>query len=98
MESGRRLMIASRRSSRVHSRYTRRLLDLPSHGRMVELRVAARRFRQDLYYRLARAVVIVPPLAVNMDIYDLFPERSLVKYLTARGVPKRKSYAWTSPG
>jgi transposase len=34
-----------RRSARVHSRYTRRLLDLPSHGRMVELRVAARRFR-----------------------------------------------------
>lgn len=30
-------------------------------------------------------VVIVPPLAVNMDIYDLFPERSLVRYLTARG-------------
>lgn len=30
-------------------------------------------------------VVIVPPLAVNMLIYDLFPERSLVKYLLARG-------------
>lgn len=30
-------------------------------------------------------VVIVPPLAVNMNIYDLFPERSLVKYLLARG-------------
>lgn len=30
-------------------------------------------------------LVIVPPLAVNMLIYDLFPERSLVKYLLARG-------------
>lgn len=30
-------------------------------------------------------VVIVPPLAVNMLIYDLFPERSFVRYLLARG-------------
>ena len=30
-------------------------------------------------------LVIVPPLAVNMLIYDLFPERSLVKYFLARG-------------
>ncbi|MDI1301885.1 MAG: alpha/beta fold hydrolase [bacterium] len=30
-------------------------------------------------------LVIVPPLAVNMLIYDLFPERSLVKYMLARG-------------
>lgn len=30
-------------------------------------------------------LVIVPPLAVNMHIYDLFPERSLVKYFMARG-------------
>jgi polyhydroxyalkanoate synthase len=30
-------------------------------------------------------LVIVPPLAVNMLIYDLFPNRSLVKYLRARG-------------
>lgn len=30
-------------------------------------------------------LVIVPPLAVNMSIYDLFPERSLVKYFLARG-------------
>jgi transposase len=29
----------------VHSRYERRLLDLPSHGRAVQLRVAVRRFR-----------------------------------------------------
>jgi hypothetical protein len=29
----------------VHSRYERRLLDLPSHGRAVHLRVAVRRFR-----------------------------------------------------
>ena len=33
------------RSGRVHSRYARRLLDLPSHGRTVELQVAIRRFR-----------------------------------------------------
>ncbi|MCH8498405.1 MAG: alpha/beta fold hydrolase [Marinobacter sp.] len=32
-------------------------------------------------------VVIVPPLAINMLIYDLFPNRSLVKYLRARGFP-----------
>lgn len=32
-------------SERVHSRYARRLLDLPSHGRTVQLRVAVRRFR-----------------------------------------------------
>ena len=30
-------------------------------------------------------LVIVPPLAVNMLIYDLFPERSLIKYFLARG-------------
>lgn len=30
-------------------------------------------------------LVIVPPLAVNMLIYDLFPERSLVKYFVAQG-------------
>jgi transposase len=34
----------SGRSARLHSRYTRRLLALPSHGRTVELRVAVRRF------------------------------------------------------
>jgi transposase len=34
-----------RRSEQVHSRYERRLLDLPSHGRAVEMRVAVRRFR-----------------------------------------------------
>lgn len=32
-------------SNRVHSRYQRRLLDLPSHGRAVELRLRARRLR-----------------------------------------------------
>lgn len=41
------------------------------------LRVTRKRHRVPL--------VIVPPLAVNMLIYDLFPERSLVKYLLARG-------------
>lgn len=30
-------------------------------------------------------LVLVAPLAANMFIYDLFPERSLVKYLRARG-------------
>ena len=34
-----------RQSRRVHSRYVRRLLDLPSHGRAVQLKVAIRRFR-----------------------------------------------------
>jgi transposase len=32
-------------STQVHSRYERRLLDLPSHGRAVHLRVQVRRFR-----------------------------------------------------
>lgn len=32
-------------------------------------------------------VVIVPPLAVNMRIYDLFPERSLVAWLRDQGHP-----------
>ena len=30
-------------------------------------------------------LVIVPPLAVNMLIYDLFPDRSLVRFFRARG-------------
>jgi hypothetical protein len=34
-----------RRSEQVHSRYERRLLDLPSHGRAVQMRVTVRRFR-----------------------------------------------------
>jgi transposase len=33
------------RSSKVHSRYDRKLMDLPSHGRAVHLRVQVRRFR-----------------------------------------------------
>ncbi|GAA0846743.1 alpha/beta fold hydrolase [Marinobacter szutsaonensis] len=44
-------------------------------------------------------IVIIPPLAVNMLIYDLFPQRSLVRFLRAKGfevylidwgVPKRE--------
>jgi transposase len=35
-----------RQSERVHRRYGRRLLDLPSHGRTVPLQVAIRRFRR----------------------------------------------------
>ena len=34
-----------RRSGQVHSRYERRLMDLPSHGRAVHLRIQVRRFR-----------------------------------------------------
>ena len=34
-----------RQSKQMHSRYERRLLDLPSHGRAVQVRVAVRRFR-----------------------------------------------------
>ena len=34
-----------RPSRRVHSRYQRRLADLPAHGRWVEMVVTARRFR-----------------------------------------------------
>ncbi len=34
-----------KRSGQVHSRYDRRLMDLPSHGRAVHLRVRVRRFR-----------------------------------------------------
>src|ERR1700748_2874350 len=33
------------RSAQIHSRYERRLLDLPSHGRSVRLHVRMRRFR-----------------------------------------------------
>src|ERR1700731_496261 len=32
-------------SGRVHSRYRRRLIDLPAHGRIVEINVETRRFR-----------------------------------------------------
>src|SRR5690554_7081949 len=44
-------------------------------------------------------IVIIPPLAVNMLIYDLFPRRSLVRFLRAKGfevylidwgIPKRE--------
>ncbi|RUV66055.1 MAG: transposase [Mesorhizobium sp.] len=35
----------SRRTSRVHSHYMRRLTDLPWQGRVVEIRLHARRFR-----------------------------------------------------
>src|SRR5690554_2444956 len=44
-------------------------------------------------------IVIIPPLAVNMLIYDLFPQRSLMRFLRAKGfevylidwgIPKRE--------
>lgn len=34
---------------------------------------------------IATPLVLVSPLAVNMHLYDMFPNRSLVKYLRARG-------------
>lgn len=42
-------------------------------------------------------LVIVAPLAVNMYIYDLFQERSLVKFLNASGF-KVYMVDWGSPG
>jgi transposase len=32
-------------SGRIHSRYRRRLIDLPAHGRIVKINVETRRFR-----------------------------------------------------
>lgn len=32
-------------------------------------------------------LVVVAPLAVNMRLYDLFPERSFVRYMVGRGFP-----------
>lgn len=61
----------------VSLRHYRPLVDdhVTIDGEQIEVR--RRRHRVPL--------VIVPPLAVNMLIYDLFPQRSLVKYLLARG-------------
>ncbi|MDX1804017.1 MAG: alpha/beta fold hydrolase [Alcanivorax sp.] len=42
-------------------------------------------------------LVLVPPLAVNMLIYDLFPQRSLVRYLRARGF-ELYMVDWGRPG
>ncbi len=42
-------------------------------------------------------LVIVPPLAVNMLVYDLFPERSFVKHFTSLGFPVYL-IDWGSPG
>ena len=42
-------------------------------------------------------LVLVAPLAVNMLIYDLFPHRSLVKYLRARGF-ELYLIDWGQPG
>jgi polyhydroxyalkanoate synthase len=41
--------------------------------------------------------VIVPPLAINMLIYDMLPERSFVRHLTAHGFPVYL-IDWGSPG
>ncbi|GGC65798.1 alpha/beta fold hydrolase [Marinobacter halophilus] len=42
-------------------------------------------------------IVIIPPLAVNMLIYDLFPQRSLVRFLRAKGF-KVYLIDWGMPG
>ncbi|TVP61345.1 MAG: alpha/beta fold hydrolase [Halomonadaceae bacterium] len=42
-------------------------------------------------------LVLVAPLAVNMTIYDLFPNRSLVRYLRARGF-QLYLVDWGKPG
>ncbi len=51
------------------------LVSLRYYGRSVESQTPRHRV----------PLVIVPPLAVNMLIYDLFPTRSLVRYLSERG-------------
>lgn len=61
----------------VKLRHYRPLHDTSIHVDGQPLAVASSRQRVPL--------VIVPPLAVNMSIYDLFPDRSLVKYFLARG-------------
>lgn len=58
-------------------RHYRPLTD--SHIQVGEETIAVQQQRQPV------PVVIVAPLAVNMLIYDLFPERSFVKYLLAHG-------------
>ena len=42
-------------------------------------------------------LVLVPPLAVNMRVYDRFPQRSLVRYLRARGF-ELYLVDWGEPG
>jgi len=42
-------------------------------------------------------LVLVAPLAVNMSIYDLFPNRSLVRYLRAKGF-ELYLIDWGTPG
>lgn len=42
-------------------------------------------------------LILVAPLAVNMSIYDLFPNRSLVRYLRARGF-ELYLVDWGQPG
>ncbi|CBL44047.1 Putative poly(R)-hydroxyalkanoic acid synthase (Pha) [gamma proteobacterium HdN1] len=42
-------------------------------------------------------LVIVPPLAINMLVYDLFPERSFVQYFTQLGFPVYL-IDWGTPG
>lgn len=45
-----------------------------------------RQIRTDAPRRVT-PLVIVAPLAVNMGIYDLFPDRSFIRYLLAKGFP-----------
>ncbi|MGG5891138.1 transposase family protein [Falsiroseomonas sp. HC035] len=52
-------------SIRVHSHYQRRLLDLPSHGRIVELQLLGRRFRCRTAAGVRRTFVEPLPLPVG---------------------------------
>lgn len=52
-----------------------------SHIRLEDVQIPVQRNRQQT------PLVIVSPLAVNMGLYDLFPERSFVRFMLAQGFP-----------
>lgn len=54
--------------------------DILSDDGLVKLR-----FYQPQQQRHAVPFVIVPPLAINMLVFDLFPERSLIRFLLEQG-------------